>query len=389
MICFSLWSILSAKHKVSAKKTQRMRKKILTVIGTRPNYIKVTQFEKEFSKFPDEFEYRLLHTGQHYDRNMRDIFFEQLKLNKVDYALGINRGTPGAQVGEIIMKMDTVLQEWKPDILIVVGDVNSTLAASVAANKANVKLAHVESGLRSHDPAMPEEWNRLVTDQLANILFVTEKSGKENLLKEGKKEEQIFFVGNTMIDTLVAFEDDIESSDVLKKLKLDANTYVLMTIHRPSNVDQQNSLKKLADLIQFVSAKYKVVFPIHPRSMKNIEKFGMKKMFSENKNLLLIEPLDYLSFQKLIKHCKLVITDSGGIQEETTFRQIPCLTLRENTERPITIELGSNELIPFELSVLEEKISSIENGSFKKGTIPPLWDGKATERIVGVLRGIL
>jgi len=366
-----------------------MRKKILTVIGTRPNYIKVTQFEKEFSKFPDEFEYRLLHTGQHYDRNMRDIFFEQLKLNKVDYALGINRGTPGAQVGEIIMKMDTVLQEWKPDILIVVGDVNSTLAASVAANKANVKLAHVESGLRSHDPAMPEEWNRLVTDQLANILFVTEKSGKENLLKEGKKEEQIFFVGNTMIDTLVAFEDDIESSDVLKKLKLDANTYVLMTIHRPSNVDQQNSLKKLADLIQFVSAKYKVVFPIHPRSMKNIEKFGMKKMFSENKNLLLIEPLDYLSFQKLIKHCKLVITDSGGIQEETTFRQIPCLTLRENTERPITIELGSNELIPFELSVLEEKISSIENGSFKKGTIPPLWDGKATERIVGVLRGIL
>ncbi|MFI5134682.1 MAG: non-hydrolyzing UDP-N-acetylglucosamine 2-epimerase [Chitinophagales bacterium] len=366
-----------------------MKKKILTVIGTRPNYIKVTQFEKEFSKFPDEFEYRLLHTGQHYDRNMRDIFFDQLKLNKVDYALGITHGTPGAQIGEIIMKMDAVLQEWKPDLLIVVGDVNSTLAAAVAANKANVKLAHVESGLRSHDFEMPEEWNRLVTDQLANFLFVTEKSGKENLMNEGKKEEQIFFVGNTMIDTLVAFENDIESSDVLNKLKLDADSYVLMTIHRPSNVDQSDSLKKLLDLIQFVSSKYKVVFPIHPRSMRNIEKFGLKKTFSENKNLLLIEPLDYLSFQKLITHCKFVITDSGGIQEETTFRKIPCLTLRENTERPITIELGTNELIPFDLSVIGRKISSIENVTFKKGTIPPLWDGKATQRIVETLREVL
>lgn len=367
---------------VSAKKTQSMRKKILTVIGTRPNYIKVTQFEKEFSKYPDQFEYRLLHTGQHYDRNMRDIFFEQLKLNKIDYALGITHGTPGAQIGEIIMKMDAVVQEWKPDLIIVVGDVNSTLAASIVANKSNTKLAHVESGLRSRDLQMPEEWNRLVTDQLADFLFVTEQSGKENLLAEGKKEEQIFFVGNTMIDTLVAFESDIDASLVLNKMNLSPESYVLMTIHRPSNVDQPESLKKLADLIQFVSSNYQIVFPIHPRSMNNIKKFGLEKSFTENKNLLLTEPLDYLAFQKLIKHCKLVITDSGGIQEETTFRRIPCLTLRENTERPITIELGTNELIPFDLAVIEQKISSIEKGTFKKGTVPPLWYGKATERIV-------
>ena len=359
-----------------------MRKKILTVIGTRPNYIKVTQFEKEFSKYPDQFEYRLLHTGQHYDRNMRDIFFEQLKLNKIDYALGITHGTPGAQIGEIIMKMDAVVQEWKPDLIIVVGDVNSTLAASIVANKSNTKLAHVESGLRSRDLQMPEEWNRLVTDQLADFLFVTEQSGKENLLAEGKKEEQIFFVGNTMIDTLVAFESDIDASPVLNKMNLSPESYVLMTIHRPSNVDQPESLKKLADLIQFVSSNYQIVFPIHPRSMNNIKKFGLEKSFTENKNLLLTEPLDYLAFQKLIKHCKLVITDSGGIQEETTFRRIPCLTLRENTERPITIELGTNELIPFDLAVIEQKISSIEKGTFKKGTVPPLWDGKATERIL-------
>jgi UDP-N-acetylglucosamine 2-epimerase (non-hydrolysing) len=368
-----------------AKKTQRMKKKILTVIGTRPNYIKVTQFEKEFSKHPDQFEYRLLHTGQHYDRNMRDVFFEQLKLHKIDYALGITHGTPGAQIGEIITKMDAVVQEWKPDLLIVVGDVNSTLAASMVANKTNTRLAHVESGLRSRDLQMPEEWNRLVTDQLADLLFVTEKSGKENLLSEGKSEAQIHFVGNTMIDTLVAFDNDINASPVLTQMNLAPESYVLMTIHRPSNVDHPHSLSKLEALITYVSRKYPVVFPIHPRTMNNLKKFGLEKSFTENKNLLLTEPLDYFSFQKLIKHCKLVITDSGGIQEETTYRKIPCLTLRENTERPVTIELGTNELIPFDLAVIEEKITAIENGTFKKGVIPPWWDGKATERIVSCL----
>jgi UDP-N-acetylglucosamine 2-epimerase (non-hydrolysing) len=366
-----------------------MRKKILTVIGTRPNYIKVTQFEKEFAKYPDHFEHRLLHTGQHFDKVMKDIFFEQLQLKKIDYALEVTHGTPGTQIGEILLKIDTVLKEWNPDLLIVVGDVNSTLAAAVAANKANVKLAHVEAGLRSFDLQMPEEHNRKLTDLLADILFVTEKNGEENLLREGKDPSQIFFVGNTMIDTLVAFEKDFDQSKILEELSVEDGNYVLITMHRPSNVDATESLKKVFDLIDFIALKNKVVFPIHPRTRNNLSKFGLDNRLQKNKNLILTEPLDYFSFQKLIKHCKFVLTDSGGIQEETTFRKIPCLTLRENTERPSTIELGTNELIPFDLAIITEKIIAIENGTFKKGTIPPLWDGKATERMVKVLKEIL
>ena len=363
-----------------------MRKKVLTVIGTRPNYIKITQFEKEFAKYPDLFEYRLLHTGQHYDQTMKDIFFRQLQLHKIDYALNVEHGSPVKQIGEIIVKLGSVLEEWKPDLLIVVGDVNSTLAASVSANKSQVKLAHVESGLRSYDRTMPEEFNRIITDELADVLFVTEKSGKENLLREGKREEQIFFVGNTMIDTLVAFEKEFDRSAILEELGVKEEKYVLVTMHRPSNVDTAVSLKKVFDLLRFISEKYTVVFPIHPRTLHNLEKFGMDEDVKLNKHLILTKPLDYFAFQKLVKHCKFVVTDSGGIQEETTFRQIPCLTLRENTERPVTIEMGTNELIPFNAKLIQNKIEGIENGSFRKGMIPPLWDGKATERIVEVLK---
>ena len=366
-----------------------MPKKILAVIGTRPNYIKVTQFEKVFSRYPKEFEYRILHTGQHYDSLMKDIFFQQLELHKIDYALEVNHGTPGTQIGEIISKLDAVLNEWRPDLLIVVGDVNSTLAASIAANKSGVKLAHVESGLRSYDKTMPEEWNRLVTDQLADFLFVTEKSGEENLLHEGKSANQIFFVGNTMIDTLIAFEPKIDTSDILQRLKLNEKSYVLMTIHRPSNVDDEESLRKVLRVIDQMAKRYSVVFPIHPRTQKNIDRFNLRSYAHSIQNLKLIDPLDYFSFQKLIKHCAFVLTDSGGIQEETTFRRIPCLTLRQNTERPVTIESGTNELLPFDEKIIEEKIKAIESGNFKKGIIPPLWDGKATERIVEVLRKLL
>ena len=366
-----------------------MLRKILTVIGTRPNYIKVTQFDKEFAKYPAHFESRLLHTGQHFDKVMKDIFFEQLQLKKIDYALEVTHGTPGAQIGEIILKMDAVLKEWKPDLVIVVGDVNSTLAAAVAANKANIKLAHVEAGLRSFDLQMPEEHNRKVTDLLADILFITEKKGEENLLREGKNPSQIFFTGNTMIDTLVAFEKHFDQSKILEQLSVEEGNYVLITMHRPSNVDTTESLKKVFDLIDFIATKNKVVFPIHPRTRNNLLKFGFDDRLQKKPNLILTEPLDYFSFQKLIKHCRFVVTDSGGIQEETTFRKIPCLTLRENTERPSTIELGTNELIPFDLSVIAQKISSIENGTFRKGTIPPLWDGRATERMVKVLKEIL
>ena len=366
-----------------------MSKKILTIIGTRPNYIKVTQFQKAFNAYDGYFEHRILHTGQHFDENMKQIFIDQLGLDNISYFLEVEHQTPGAQIGQIIYKTDAVLQEWRPDLVMVVGDVNSTLAGAIATNKSNIKLAHIESGLRSYDRAMPEEYNRLLTDQLADYLFITEQSGADNLLKEGRTKDEIFFVGNTMIDTLIASEPLFDKNNVLEKLGLEKEKYVLMTMHRPSNVDDQNSLSQLIDLIKAVTKKYKIVFPVHPRTLNNLKKFGLYDAIQHNSNLLFIDPLDYFSFQKLIKHCKLVITDSGGIQEETTYRKIPCLTLRKNTERPVTITLGTNELLPFDNSIIEQKITAIENGTYKKGEIPPLWDGKASERIAATLKRIL
>ena len=364
-------------------------KKILCVIGTRPNYIKVTQFEKAFSKYEGQFDFRMLHTGQHYDAKMKDVFFEQLGLKKIDYALNCGEGNPNQLIGNIILKMDEVLHEWKPDLVLVVGDVNSTMAAAIACNKAGVRLAHIESGLRSFDNTMPEEFNRIVTDDLSNFFFVTEPSGKENLLREGKSESQIFEVGNTMIDTLVAFENQIDQSKIIEELNLNNEPFILITMHRPANVDSKDQLIKMAALFSEVGKKYKLVFPIHPRTRNHISQFGIENEFSGNKNLMLLDPLDYFAFQKLVKHCKLVITDSGGIQEETTFRKVPCLTLRPNTERPITVEIGSNELIDYDTEIILNKISAIENGTFKKGKIPTLWDGNASERIVKVISEII
>ena len=360
-------------------------KKILCVIGTRPNYIKVTQFEKAFAVYGNAFEFRMLHTGQHYDAKMKDVFFEQLGLKRMDYSLNCGDGNPNQQIANIISRMDEVLRSWKPDWVFVVGDVNSTMAAAIATNKAGIKLAHIESGLRSFDETMPEEFNRIVTDNLSSLFFVTEPSGKENLLREGKEADQIFEVGNTMIDTLVAFESELDKNTILEKLNLLPQQYILITMHRPVNVDSKQQLEKLASLFNVVGKKYKLVFPIHPRTRNHIHEFGLDAMFSNNKNLLLLEPLDYFAFQKLVKHCKLVLTDSGGIQEETTYRQIPCLTLRPNTERPITVEQGSNELIEYDEALIIKKIEAIENGTFKKGNVPPLWDGHASERIARVM----
>ncbi len=366
-----------------------MSKKILTIIGTRPNYIKVTQLQKAFDAYGNYFDHKILHTGQHFDKNMKQIFIDQLGLTNIEFFLEVEHGTPGAQIGQIIYKTDAVLKEWKPDLVIVVGDVNSTLAGAIAANKSNIKLAHLEAGLRSFDRTMPEEYNRLATDQLADILFVTEQSGIDHLLNEGRKKEEIHFVGNTMIDTLVAFDSQFDEYDVLEKLGVEKGKYILMTLHRPSNVDTLDSLSKLTALVNNISKINSIVFPIHPRTTNNLKKFGLYEKLSENEKIILTEPLDYFRFQKLVKHCKLVVTDSGGIQEETTYRQIPCLTLRENTERPITVTLGTNELIPFDNELIESKIHAIENGTYKKGVIPPLWDGKSSVRIAEVLKRIL
>jgi UDP-N-acetylglucosamine 2-epimerase (non-hydrolysing) len=360
-------------------------KKLYILIGTRPNFIKVTQFKKVVGLLYPDMVIKVIHTGQHYDEKMADVFFQQFDLIP-DYYLNIIPASPNKQIAEILVKLeDLILEIGKPDCLIVPGDVNSTLAGAIYANKAEIKLAHLESGLRSFDNTMPEEHNRVVTDTLSDLFFITEESGMKHLLAEGKDKEKMYLVGNTMIDTMVAFEGKIEGSDVLDKMKLKKEQFILMTMHRPATVDDKIEMQKLIALIDHITMKYKIVFPVHPRTLKNAEKFGLIEAFIKNANLIVSEPMDYFAFQKLVKYCKFIVTDSGGIQEESTFRQKPCITLRPNTERPITVDIGSNTLLPFDLEKLKGLIAQIENGTYKKGSIPENWDGKSTERILKIL----
>jgi UDP-N-acetylglucosamine 2-epimerase (non-hydrolysing) len=360
-------------------------RKIAVVIGTRPNFIKVTRFREVASQFPG-LELKIVHTGQHYDGKMADVFFQQFNLIP-DYFLGVPPGSPNSQMAEIMVRLEKVFSEFKPELVLVIGDVNSTLAAALTANKMNIRIGHIESGLRSNDRGMPEEFNRLLTDELSDYLFVTEESGLRHLKAEGKKGE-VFFVGNTMIDTMVAFSQQINSSPILESLSVAESPYVLMTMHRPSNVDVKEGLELLLDLVNRLTENYKIVFPVHPRTIKFMESYGLLDSFRSNSKLIFTEPLDYFAFQKLIKHSAFVLTDSGGIQEETTFLQVPCLTLRPNTERPITVTVGSNVLLPFNINGVMQCVTQIEQGTFKKGAIPELWDGKATERIFNIISGI-
>jgi len=359
--------------------------KVVIVVGTRPNFIKITQFEKEFNRFGDFFDYKLVHTGQHYDQNMSQVFFGQLGLKKPDITLNVKGKTPAEQIGTIIIKLDEFFSDFQPNLVVVVGDVNSTLAAAVAANKRNIKLAHLESGLRSHDRAMPEEINRILTDNITNEFYVTEQSGMDNLEAEIKREANLHFVGNTMIDTLVAFEKDIQASPILEEIKVSTKDYALMTMHRPRNVDTKAALRKMLDVIQHITQYTKLVFPIHPRTTNSLKKHNLYEELTANKAVILTKPLGYLAFQKLIANSNFVLTDSGGIQEETTFRQVPCLTLRPNTERPVTVTIGTNELVPFDPKIIGAKIEAIHNGTYKTGVIPKFWDGLATRRIVAVM----
>jgi UDP-N-acetylglucosamine 2-epimerase (non-hydrolysing) len=362
-----------------------MAKKVMIVVGTRPNFIKITQFEKEFKVYGDEFEYILVHTKQHYDENMSNIFFSQLKLKEPEF-LNLTHTTSANHIGQAIIEIEKKVMEHQPDALIVVGDVNSTLAGAIVGNKTKVKLFHLESGLRSYDNEMPEEINRLITDLVADGFFVTEQSGYDNLKKSGKNENQIHFVGNTMIDTLVEFENIIQENTILEELGLEEKSFVVMTMHRPSNVDTKERLEILLNIIGKVSEKSHLILPIHHRTKNNLIKHGLFEQLESNPKVIITEALNYLAFQKLISTCKYVLTDSGGIQEETTYRQIPCLTLRDNTERPSTVIIGTNELVEYNSEAVSEKINQIEDGTYKKGSIPPMWDGKATKRIIEVLR---
>jgi UDP-N-acetylglucosamine 2-epimerase (non-hydrolysing) len=362
--------------------------KLLILVGTRPNFIKITRF-KEISKrkYP-KIKISIVHTGQHYSEQMADVFFNELNLHP-DYFLNVTTKSSNEQIDETINKLtDLVSKIGKPDLMLVPGDVNSTLAGALFAKKNNIKLAHLESGLRSFDNDMPEEYNRIKTDELSDLCFISEQSGYDNLIKEGISSKKLYFIGNTMIDTMLHYSDKIDASNILQQLNITSLPFILVTMHRPATVDNKEGLLKLIHILNHLSQKFIVVFPIHPRTLNKINEFNLHTLISENQKIRCTEPLGYFSFQKLIKECAFVITDSGGIQEESTFRRKPCLTLRSNTERPITIEVGTNTLIPFDHNIIMFYIKQIESGSYKKGLIPDKWDGYATERILQIISNL-
>lgn len=351
------------------------------LIGTRPNFIKVTRFKNLASQ--SGIHITLIHTGQHSSTEMSDIFFNEFELIP-DVFLNITPSSPSSQIAQILLKLDEYYSsKSKPELLMVPGDVTSTLAGALFANKNNIPLAHLEAGLRSFDRSMPEEHNRILTDAMSDYLFVTEQSGLDNLINE-KNQGKLFFVGNTMIDALIHFEDKIQQSNVLKTYQIH-KPYALVTIHRPSNVDSKSSLFNVVQLLRKIASDITVVFPVHPRTQNHLIKFELIESLKNHPGIILTDPLGYFDFQKLIKESTLVLTDSGGVQEETTFRQIPCLTLRPNTERPVTCSLGTNTLVPFDIPKILDIIRQIKNGQYKKGQIPPLWDGNATQRVLEII----
>ncbi len=352
-------------------------KKVLTCVGTRPNLIKITQLDKYFAAY-SEIEHKLLHTGQHFDYNMNDVFFEELKIRKPDVFFNINQGGQIQVVARIMEEFEKFALDYKPDLVMVPGDVNSSFACAFVAQRHGIPVAHIESGLRSFDMTMPEEANRILIDALTDLYFVTEQSGIDNLELEGKPQSKVKFVGNTMIDSLVAFMPVIDASPIRRKL--DLSSYYLLTFHRPLNVDNNQNLTTLVHLIAELAKTKQIVFPVHPRTRKRITEFGLEQSLT-SKNILLTDPIGYIDFIHLVKNASAVITDSGGVQEETTFMQVPCITVRPNTERPVTL-LGTNQLIELNAEKICALLQTIETGSFKKGLIPQYWDGKASERIV-------
>lgn len=368
-------------------------KKIISVVGARPNFMKMAPIFKELLKHKDKISHLVVHTGQHFDANMSDIFFKQLEIQKPHILLNVSSRTPLGQISDIIKELETVFLREKPDLVLVYGDVNSTLSASIVCSRLTpegkkIKLAHVESGLRSFDNSMPEEINRTVTDSLSDYLFVTEPSGTKNLINSGINKKNVFYVGNTMIDSLRSNLLQAEKSDILNKLQVANNRYFLLTLHRPSNVDNKTNFISIINiLIRIVNkfSEFDIVFPVHPRTVKMMNEFKFKDNLYDIKNLIITDPLNYFDFMKLMHHAKLVMTDSGGIQEETTFMNIPCLTLRENTERPVTIEAGTNTLCGLDSDKILNSISKIINGKYKKGRIPKYWDGKSAKKIVDIL----
>lgn len=358
--------------------------KILNVVGARPNLPKIAPILREMKQHPEIIAI-LVHTGQHYDENLSDIFFRQMGIPAPQVNLGVGSGSHASQTAEILKRIEPVLEEQKPDVVVVVGDVNSTIAVSLAAAKLGVRVAHVEAGLRSFDRTMPEEINRVLTDAIADYLFVTEEDAITNLMNEGRPRDSIFLVGNVMIDSLRHFLPAAQQSSIGGQLGLNNGTswqrFGLLTLHRPSNVDSPEKLTQLLGAIAAVAAEVPVIFPVHPRTQQRIAQAGIR----HPPQLRMISPVGYLDFLCLMSKAALVLTDSGGIQEETTALGVPCLTLRENTERPVTISEGTNLLVGTDPARIVAAARDVLAGKGKTGKTPPLWDGQAARRIVEVL----
>ncbi|WP_268935785.1 non-hydrolyzing UDP-N-acetylglucosamine 2-epimerase [Permianibacter fluminis] len=359
------------------------------VAGARPNFMKIAPIVRALDARQDRFTYRIVHTGQHYDHEMSDVFFEELGIPKPDFHLEAGGGSHATQTAKIMVGFEEICQRDQPDCVLVVGDVNSTLACSIVAKKLHIPVAHVEAGLRSGDLRMPEEINRLVTDAITDWFFVTEPSGREHLLQEGKAPDVVYDVGHVMVDNLLFQYAQLQQGQCgelsSNSIKQQFSRYGVITLHRPSNVDDPATFAKLAQALVKASQDLPLIFPVHPRTRANLEKFGIDL----GSNVLLTKPLSYMDFLNLWKDAVVVVTDSGGLQEETTALGIPCITVRENTERPVTVDEGTNTLVGTDPVAIYSAISAVLRGDGKHGRRPALWDGKAAERIVSVLDKVL
>lgn len=357
------------------------------IAGARPNFMKIAPIVdalKEAQSRGSSLEWRIVHTGQHYDRKLSDTFFAELGIPKPDVNLGVGSGTQAQQTAGIMVGYERLLLEKPSDLCLVVGDVNSTMACAIVARKCGIPVAHVEGGLRSRDWSMPEEINRVVTDSISSWFFTTLESANQNLRGEGVEEERIFFVGNTMIDTLLKHRPRFRQPDIWKEVGLKPQSYIVLTMHRPANVDDPTKLTAILRAISTSSNGLPVIFPVHPRTKRSLNATS-----SQYEGIICTEPLGYLEFNYLVEHSLGVITDSGGITEETTVLGVPCITLRDNTERPETVTIGTNELVGTDPAKIPPVLLRLLSGQWKKGDIPPLWDGKAAKRIVNVLERLL
>lgn len=354
--------------------------KVDLIAGARPNFVKIAALYYANSVFDGHFDFRLIHTGQHYDDKLSGVFFQQLGIPEPDHNLGVGSGSHAEQTAAIMMGYEKILKDKRPDLVIVVGDVNSTMACAIVAKKLSIRVAHIEAGIRSGDLGMPEEINRILTDSITDYFFTTTPGASQNLLDTGKKQDQIHLVGNTMIDTLIENRKKFIQPDLWYTFNLKEGEYFVLTLHRPTNVDEENSLKKLLVLINDASKEVPVIFPVHPRTA-----VAIKKLELEFRNIRFVSPLSYLEFNYLVERSKAVITDSGGITEEATFFNIPCITLRDSTERPETVWEGTNKLVGTDPNKIRKCFKKIFNGNWKKGRVPEYWDGKTGERILKIL----